>query len=284
MTQSKFVLCPQGDNPWSFRFYEVLMCKSIPIVESHHDTYRTIEESALPYNYVLSNEVNLNANYDKITSNNTSIFEKWHLLKLENPINIFTNVYENCIWGNNENPEYKGSSGSGSLVENNKEYIELVKSFIKDKAISSVVDLGCGDWKCGKLLYDELPISYHGYDAYNKVIEYNTKAYSSSKYSFTHLDFLNNTENIQSADLCILKDVLMHFPLECIYSFLDNICSSKKFKYILITNCAWQKVDNTNIEMGQHRPLSKDFLPLKKYNPTHLLSYYAKEVLLITPI
>ena len=38
MCQSKFVLCPGGDAPWSFRFYEVLMCKSIPIVESWHHT------------------------------------------------------------------------------------------------------------------------------------------------------------------------------------------------------------------------------------------------------
>jgi len=34
MCQSKFILCPAGDEPWSFRFYETLMCKSIPIVES----------------------------------------------------------------------------------------------------------------------------------------------------------------------------------------------------------------------------------------------------------
>ena len=40
MCQSKFVLCPAGDAPWSFRFYEILMCKSTPIVESWHHTYR----------------------------------------------------------------------------------------------------------------------------------------------------------------------------------------------------------------------------------------------------
>ena len=28
MTQSKFVLCPAGDAPWSFRFYETIMCHS----------------------------------------------------------------------------------------------------------------------------------------------------------------------------------------------------------------------------------------------------------------
>jgi hypothetical protein len=57
MCQSKFILCPGGDAPWTFRFYEVLMCKSIPIVESWHHTYRTKEESVIKYEYILSNDI-----------------------------------------------------------------------------------------------------------------------------------------------------------------------------------------------------------------------------------
>jgi len=53
MCQSLFILCPAGDSPWSFRFYETLMCKSIPIVESWHHTYRTKEEATINYKYVL---------------------------------------------------------------------------------------------------------------------------------------------------------------------------------------------------------------------------------------
>ena len=47
MRQSRFCLCPAGDAPWSFRFYEILMCKSIPLTESWHHTYRTKEEACL---------------------------------------------------------------------------------------------------------------------------------------------------------------------------------------------------------------------------------------------
>lgn len=79
MCQSKFVLCPAGDSPWSFRFYEVLMCKSIPIVISCHHTYRTKEESTIPYRYQI---VNSNINYDdECVKENTKLFEKYHLLK-----------------------------------------------------------------------------------------------------------------------------------------------------------------------------------------------------------
>ena len=84
MSQSKFVLCPAGDSSWSFRFYEVLMCKSIPIVESWHHTYRTEEESTLSYKYILYQNIENNKNninYDEYVSENTKIFENYHLLK-----------------------------------------------------------------------------------------------------------------------------------------------------------------------------------------------------------
>jgi len=84
MCQSKFVLCPGGDAPWSFRFYEVLMCKSLPIVSSWHHTYRTKEESELNYRYILYQDIeNIKniVNCDDYVNENTKIFENYHLLK-----------------------------------------------------------------------------------------------------------------------------------------------------------------------------------------------------------
>jgi hypothetical protein len=78
MCQSNFVLCPAGDAPWSFRFYEVLMCKSIPIVESWHHTYRTKEEAKINYKYILYQyieNVKNDINYDDYVNENTKIFE-----------------------------------------------------------------------------------------------------------------------------------------------------------------------------------------------------------------
>ena len=133
---------------------------------------------------------------------------------------VFTNIYENNIWcnGNNISVEYNGSSGSGSTIDNNKNtFVPFLKKFIIDNNVKSVVDLGCGDFLCGKLIYDDLNISYTGYDTYKKLIDYNSKHYSLSKYSFIHLDFFNNKESIINGELCILKDVLMHWNLESIY-------------------------------------------------------------------
>jgi hypothetical protein len=80
MCQSKFVLCPAGDAPWSFRFYEVLMCKSIPIVKSWHHTYRTKEEANIKYKYILYKNIEKEIEYGEYVDGNTEIFKKYHLL------------------------------------------------------------------------------------------------------------------------------------------------------------------------------------------------------------
>ena len=195
---------------------------------------------------------------------------------------VFTNIYENNIWGNNNNFVYNGSSGGGSDLDYNKNsYVLFLKKFITDNNIKNIVDLGCGDFRCGKLIYDDLDISYTGYDAYKKIIDYNSSQQSLPKYSFNHLDFCNNKENIINGDLCILKDVIQHWSLDYIYTFLDYLIEYKKFKYILICNCCNQTQDNADIHIGGWRQLSCDYFPLKKYNPIKLFNYHSKEVSII---
>lgn len=195
---------------------------------------------------------------------------------------IFTDIYENKVWGDNSLNEYNGSSGEGSTVFFNKDtYIPFLKKIIIDRGIKTVVDLGCGDFLCGKLIYDDLNVTYTGYDVYKKIVDYNLKSYSLPKYNFMHLDILNKKEEIKEGDLCILKDILQHWNLNNIYAFLDYLVESKKFKYILICNCSNQKTDNTNAGDGGSMPLSCDYLPLKKYNPKKILNYQTKEICII---
>ena len=97
----------------------------------------------------------------------------------------FTNVYENKIWGNNNESGYAGSSGGGSDVDVNKDtYIPFLKRFIMEKDIKTIVDLGCGDFRCGPLIYNDLDVLYTGYDTYKKVVEFNAEKHSMPKYSF----------------------------------------------------------------------------------------------------
>lgn len=170
----------------------------------------------------------------------------------------------------------------GSSINYNKDsYVPFLKKFITDNNIKNIVDLGCGDFRCGKIIYDDLDILYTGYDTYKNVVDYNLNKHLSSKYSFIHLDFCNNKENIISGDLCILKDVIQHWPLDNIYAFLDYLVKHKKFKYILICNCCNQTKHNTDTTTGGFRHLSSEYFPLKKYNPKKLYNYNSKEISII---
>jgi hypothetical protein len=200
-------------------------------------------------------------------------------------ITIFTDIYENCVWGNNCEIEYNGTSGLGSEINYNKDYIFFLKKFIRENNISKITDLGCGDFKCGKSIYDDLEnISYLGYDAYDKIVNNNNNLYDKNKYKFIHLDFYNERYKIEESELCIIKDVLQHWKLNEIYIFLDYLLNTKKFKYILICNCCDQTKDNTEIITGDFRPLSCNFFPLKRYKPIKLYNYNSKEISLIKNI
>ena len=194
----------------------------------------------------------------------------------------FTDIYKSNHWGNDNEVLYTGSSGPGSEIWYNLEYLKFLPQFILNNKIKSIVDLGCGNCKCLRYLYDTLDVVYLGYDCYEDIINYNLKFNANDKYYFNHLDFCNNKERIFQSDLCIIKDVLMHWKLESIYEFLDYIVSSKKFKFILIINCANQTKDNTDVlQNGNFRPLSANYLPLKKYNCEILGSYNSKEISVI---
>jgi hypothetical protein len=194
----------------------------------------------------------------------------------------FTEIYETQLWGSNEKKEYSGSSGGGSTVNFNiTSYIPFLQNFIKSNKVESVVDLGCGDFLCGEIIYNELNIKYTGYDVYKRLIDTHIQTYTTDKYQFKHLDFCGSPQDISGGDLCIIKDVLQHWKLSDIVRFMDNLTTSGKFKYIMIINCTGQTIDNPELPAGMWRALSSNFLPLKKYNPKQIFTYNTKEVCLI---
>jgi len=197
---------------------------------------------------------------------------------------IFTNIYKECQWGDNKEVSYSGSSGGGSSLHfNTGTYIPFLKDFITKNKIKKIVDLGCGDFVCGNSIYDSFSdIKYFGYDTYQSIVDYHNKKYwSHEKYTFFHLDFFAKKEEIQSADLCILKDVLQHWDTPEIYTLLDYLVDNKKFKYILIINCKSQGKDDRTIRTGAGGGLISSMYPLKKYNAERLYEYGTKEVSVI---
>ncbi len=147
---------------------------------------------------------------------------------LESSESVFTNIYKNASWGTNEIGE--GCSGFGSRIENGKEYISFLQSFLTEQAISSVVDVGCGDWGLSKHVHWN-GIDYQGYDVVREVIEKNRRLYASQHIHFHHADALFT--DLPAADLFICKDMLQHHKNDDILCLLYQI---HKYKHCLITN------------------------------------------------
>jgi hypothetical protein len=212
----------------------------------------------------------------------SSSHEKKNTMNEKGMEKTFVTVYENKEWGDNAHEGYSGSSGPGSSLQFNRQtYIPFLKDFIVRHNIKSVVDLGCGDFQCGEMIYHDLDVTYTGYDVYHKLIENHKKTFFAPKYSFIHLDFCSQKDHVVNSDLCILKDVLQHWSLDNINTVLTYFIQHKKFKFILICNCSAQTTDNVDIRDGGFRPLNSDYLPLKKYKCQKLYTYHGKEVSVI---
>jgi len=198
---------------------------------------------------------------------------------------IFTAIYENRVWGDNGQKEYRGTSGSGSDIEFNRtRYVPFLKGFIQEHGIRTVVDLGCGDFRCGALTYEGLDVQYTGYDTYRAVIEHHqaqTSLLPPSKYTFHALDFYQERGQLVGGDLCILKDVLQHWSQKSIRTFLDDVIRRSLYRWILICNCSAQWSDRDDIRDGDFRPLSAEMEPLRTYGARVVYRYETKEVSVI---
>ena len=77
-------LCPAGDMPWSMRFYEAIMARSIPVLRTRADQHYSDAERELPFHVLYEHD--LRAAGGRVPFNatkadeNLALFEKFHLL------------------------------------------------------------------------------------------------------------------------------------------------------------------------------------------------------------
>jgi hypothetical protein len=60
-------------------------------------------------------------------------------MDMEKTKQIFTEIYNKNLWN--------GGSGPGSNPENILTYITFLQKFLHSNNITSILDLGCGDWQ-----------------------------------------------------------------------------------------------------------------------------------------
>jgi hypothetical protein len=189
-----------------------------------------------------------------------------------------TNIIEKFTGIYNEN-KWEFGNGSGSTIENTLEYNSFIKNFIIKYQITTVTDLGCGDWQSSHLIYNNIPlVDYLGVDAVENVINHNKTNYPFFDFSMAELS--TELEQIRDSELYIIKDVLQHLPTNVIYTILDKLIL-KDYKYILIINYANQLDDNEDLpdinDFTKSRGLSVLKYPLKKYGGLKLADIYCGE-------
>lgn len=178
--------------------------------------------------------------------------------------NRFVEIYDRNEW--------KHGSGEGSLPVHTGSYRSFLQSFLVRHAITSVVDMGCGDWQFSRLV-DWGNADYRGFDVVPAVVARNTSLFATPTISFTH--YSGNPDALPTADLILVKDVLQHLPNEAVFSFLQCL---PKYRYALITNCINPKgaTQNVDIALGGCRYLDLR-LPPFNVNAQQVFSFQKNE-------
>lgn len=139
---------------------------------------------------------------------------------------VFTEVYERNLWGGAKG-EY--CSGAGSDESHAMQYAQMVRAFIREKGVRTVVDLGCGDFQVGSRLQME-GVRYIGVDVVEGLINRNQQLYGNTNISFKCVDITSG--ELPDGELCLIRQVLQHLSNEQIGSILRK---AGKFKYVLVT-------------------------------------------------
>lgn len=167
---------------------------------------------------------------------------------MNNHKKIFNKIYEENVW--------EFGSGYGSIPENTEQYRWFLNNFIRTNNIKTVLDVGCGDWQISRMM-DWTGLNYIGVDVSDVVLN-NTKQFSSSYVKFIELDAVD--DDLPSADLLIIKDVMQHWNMNDIFKFIPKL---KTFSKALIINDPLN-VDfpyNVDIDAGGYRPLDLSIEP-----------------------
>jgi len=139
---------------------------------------------------------------------------------------VFTGIYRENQWGGRPGQFF---SGSGSVGSQASLYVDVVRTFIKEKGISKVIDLGCGDFAVGgRLLISD--VRYIGVDVVPALIQRNLDKFGSPNVSFQCLDIIS--DDLPNGDLCLIRQVFQHLSNAQIAKVIAKLT---KYDYVIIT-------------------------------------------------
>lgn len=152
----------------------------------------------------------------------------------------FSRIYDTHEWGGTSR------SGPGSDPALLGPYTQLLRALLARPDVSSVVDIGCGDWAISRTI-DWTGVQYTGVDVVPQLIAHLNATFARDNVKFICADL--TTDDLPSGDLCIVKDALQHLSNDSVSRFLRVLKGN--FSLALMTN------DITHIDRGGWRTLWK---------------------------
>jgi 2-polyprenyl-3-methyl-5-hydroxy-6-metoxy-1,4-benzoquinol methylase len=162
----------------------------------------------------------------------------------------FEAIYKQDAWSH--------GSGPGSRSVNTIEYRAFLERFIEANGVTSVTDLGCGDWQFSRQI-DWSGVTYTGFDIVESIVMANRVRHARPNIAFK---LFSSIDDLPGGDLLLCKEVLQHLPTQIVLDYIEAIRG--KYRFALLTNSTEPRdLANIDIEPGGYRPLRLDQPPLK---------------------
>ena len=177
----------------------------------------------------------------------------------------FSYIYKTKYWKGSGDGSLSGAGSNEITTSKIKRELQI---FFKETNIQSILDIPCGDWKWMSTM-DFTKINYMGSDVVKEMIDHNNKRYSSDNIKFKVQSLID--DNLDKADMIIVRDLLVHLDTSDILKCLKNI-KKHNFKYIAITNYPMLKVQHQDKFMGDKwRPINLSGEPFNLKQPDYNL-------------
>jgi hypothetical protein len=154
----------------------------------------------------------------------------------------FELIYKLGLW---KGEEAVSASGHGSEQDANVAFVQFLNGLIANYSLTSVVDVGSGDWSYMKQV--SIP-HYTGYDVSQLIVDQTTLQYAAQNVSF-HLATAKQV--YAAADLLICKDVLQHLPYQEVHRILEQ---RTNYRVAVFVNDV-APTENKDVRAGSYRSL-----------------------------
>eukprot|EP00747_Dinoflagellata_sp_TGD_P138883 gnl/TRDRNA2_/TRDRNA2_175841_c2_seq20.p1 gnl/TRDRNA2_/TRDRNA2_175841_c2~~gnl/TRDRNA2_/TRDRNA2_175841_c2_seq20.p1 ORF type:complete len:254 (-),score=31.03 gnl/TRDRNA2_/TRDRNA2_175841_c2_seq20:343-1104(-) len=169
---------------------------------------------------------------------------------------IYHDVFEDIASHSSARAEAKWSSnetisGKASTMDATKNVRKCLGKWIKQYNIKSFLDIPCGDANWQREIPGIHDIVYKGYDIAETAVKIARR--KNKKYPNMTFGVMNLIDSVppEKPDLFLMKDVLMHLPLDAGRRMLVNAKRSGA-RYIAVTTFN-RAASNRNITFGPHR-------------------------------